>query len=132
MRGRLALAAGEAVPYVAGGLTGVGVDRALGWRAAAVVAAVALAAVQVALRPVLRRGRDALARAHPVPRVLGLPLADAKAALAAAGFSVRCTDGDRRPGVPEGVVVSQQPRAGESLPGGAAVRLTTSRLPAGT
>lgn len=81
------------------------------------------------LGPYARRLRSAVMRpaAPRVPPVLGMPLADAKAALARAGFSVDSRDGDALPHAPRDVVVTQRPRAGEPLPEGATVSLTTSR-----
>lgn len=63
---------------------------------------------------------------RPVPRVLGLPLADAKAVLAEAGFEVSLRGRETPPNAPHGVVVTQRPRAGERLLPGSSVRVTTT------
>lgn len=118
----------RAIPLLAGAAAGVTSARAGDLPGpSAVAGAVTAAAFTVALLPAIRRLSRIRSGLQLVPRVLGLPLPDAKAALASAGFSVLHTDDDRPPGAPEGVVVTQRPRAGEALRPGGAVRLTTSR-----
>jgi beta-lactam-binding protein with PASTA domain len=108
---------------VAGGLTGRAYGPAVGWPTGL------LAAVAASIAALLFAGRlrTATTREPAVPRVVGLPLADAKALLTGAGFSVASRDGDVYPDAPLDVVVTQRPRPGEMLPRGATVALTTSR-----
>lgn len=125
---RAALVAIRALPWVVGAAAGYAAAR---WMAtpggAALLAAVVHAAVTAATRRANRRMSHRVFGTVEVPRVLGLPLADAKAALATAGLSVTWSDGDSLPSAPNGVVVTQRPRAGEALAPGARVLLTTSR-----
>jgi eukaryotic-like serine/threonine-protein kinase len=64
----------------------------------------------------------------PVPRVEGLAVADAKAALRKAGFNVKVRHA-YSDSVPKGTVVSSSPQAGTSLGRGRTVTLTVSRGP---
>jgi len=67
---------------------------------------------------------------HAIPRVLQMPMADAKTALATAGFRSRI-DGERpSPSVPRGGVVWQDPPPGTVLPPNTAVQLVLSAGPA--
>ena len=74
--------------------------------------------------------RAASGEVQAVPRVLGQPLEDSRAALAAAGFRARI-DGDRpSPTVPRGGVVWQDPPPAMVLPPKSVVRLVVSTGPA--
>jgi beta-lactam-binding protein with PASTA domain len=72
--------------------------------------------------------RSASGEAHAVPRVLGRPLDDAKAALAAAGFRERM-DGERPGAVARGGILWQDPPPGTALPPNATVQLVVSEGP---
>jgi beta-lactam-binding protein with PASTA domain len=67
---------------------------------------------------------------RPVPRVLGQPEAQARAALAKAGFRVRL-DGERpSPSIARGAIVWQDPPPATALPPNTAVQLVLSAGPA--
>lgn len=67
---------------------------------------------------------------HAVPRVLGLPMAEARTAVAAAGFRSRIEGERPSPGVPGGGIVWQDPPPGTVLPSNAVVQLVSSAGPA--
>ncbi|UCG55744.1 MAG: PASTA domain-containing protein, partial [Phycisphaerales bacterium] len=66
-----------------------------------------------------------------VPDVVGMPLFGAKSAITTAGLVVGATSGQYSDAVPEGSVISQEPRGGTSAPMGFAVDLVLSIGPAG-
>lgn len=66
---------------------------------------------------------------HAVPRVLGLPMAEAKTAVAAAGFRPRIEGERPSPTVPTGGIVWQDPPPGTVSPVNALVQLVTSAGP---
>jgi beta-lactam-binding protein with PASTA domain len=63
---------------------------------------------------------------HPVPRVLGRPAADARAALTTAGFRSRIEGERPSADVPRGAVVWQDPPPGVALSANAMVQLVIS------
>jgi eukaryotic-like serine/threonine-protein kinase len=67
---------------------------------------------------------------HAVPRVLGLPMAEAKTAVAAAGFRSRIEGERPSPAVVQGGIVWQDPPPGTVLPPNAVVQLVSSAGPA--
>jgi beta-lactam-binding protein with PASTA domain len=67
---------------------------------------------------------------HAIPRVLGIPLEQAKTALANAGFRSR-VEGERpSPAIPRGSVIWQDPPPGMVVPPNAVVQLVQSAGPA--
>jgi beta-lactam-binding protein with PASTA domain len=67
---------------------------------------------------------------HPIPRVLGLPMAEARTAVTAAGFRARIEGERPSPSVPTGGIVWQDPPPGTVLPPNAVVQLVSSEGPA--
>jgi PASTA domain-containing protein len=63
-----------------------------------------------------------------VPRVVGMPLGAAQGLLSAQGLILEFQDGSD-PRLPEGVVLDQSPKEGESVPVRSVVRLTVNRPP---
>jgi len=61
-----------------------------------------------------------------VPRVVGLKQQDAEDELVGAGFKIGTVDQQNSDSVPSGVVISQDPKAGDSAPQGAGVNLVVS------
>ena len=67
---------------------------------------------------------------HAVPRVLGLPMAEARTALAAAGFRSRIEGERPNPGIAPGDIVWQDPPPGTAVAPNAVVQLVSSAGPA--
>jgi beta-lactam-binding protein with PASTA domain len=120
---RTARVAPPVLGLVAGGLAGRAYGPAVGWSTGILVALGASIGALLFAGPLRRAATSEPA----VPRVVGLPLADAKAMLTGAGYSVASRDGDVYPDAPLDVVVTQRPRPGELLARGSTVALTTSR-----
>jgi beta-lactam-binding protein with PASTA domain len=68
-------------------------------------------------------------RAPPVPDLIGLPLADAQAELARAGFGTGTVEQAAHPDIPSGAVSDQVPRGGTPLDQGGTVDLVVSTGP---
>lgn len=66
---------------------------------------------------------------HAIPRVLGLPMTEAKNAVAAAGFRARIEGERPSPSVPTGSIVWQDPPPGTVVPANAIVQLVSSAGP---
>jgi len=67
---------------------------------------------------------------HAVPRVLGLPMAEARTAVAGAGFRPRIEGERPSPGIPRGGIVWQDPPPGTAMPPNSVVQLVSSAGPA--
>jgi beta-lactam-binding protein with PASTA domain len=67
---------------------------------------------------------------HAIPRALDLSIADAKAAVAGAGFRSRIEGERPNPSVPRGAIVWQDPPPGTVVPPNAVVQLVSSAGPA--
>jgi beta-lactam-binding protein with PASTA domain len=67
---------------------------------------------------------------HAVPRVLGLPMTQARTALTDAGFRSRIEGERPSPAVPRGGIVWQDPPPGTAIPSNGVVQLVSSAGPA--
>ncbi len=67
---------------------------------------------------------------HAIPRVLGMPMADARTAVASAGFRARIEGERPSPAVPRGGIVWQDPPPGTVAAPNAVVQLVSSAGPA--